>query len=387
MKVYRDAVYQAHGRISWYRLTALFRKEFYIVARDPIIFVSAILFPLVEVILFATLFNINPHHIPTTVILGEQTAITRSLLEAFKNSDYYDIKSYTSSLADANSLLSSGKVNFILQIPPGFTRDVLTHRNPEVLLVADGSNPLAVAGATSAVSGIAAHALKHDLVGAKTNDSSKPPFKINLQQRYNPTVNAKYYTLPSLIGVLLGLIMMMLSAMALSKEKSEGTMEGLLSTPAIPIEVILTKMMPYFVFGFLQFILVLLIAYFIFKLPFNGSFFLMLFCSFFYISACIGVGTFFSLRVKNPETGIQLTSQFFALNVLFSGFFFPFVGMPLWAQFIGNLLPLTHFIKLSLGIILKGSSFLEIWPHLWPIMVFTIIIFTLILSTYKQTLD
>lgn len=374
-------------RLAWHRLQALFRKEFYIITRDPIIFVTAILFPLVEMIIFAALFNINPRHLETTVVSAEQTPITRSVIEDFKNSHYYSIYNYSATLQEANYLLSAGKVQFILQIPPGFTRDIINHHTPKALLIADGSNPLAITGATSAVAGIANNSLKHDLIGPISPESSTKPYEIIVQQRYNPTANAKFYTLPNLVGLLLGLILTSLSALAMAKENNEGTMESLLTTPALPIEVLIAKMVPYIFFGFVQFILTLLIAHFIYQLPLLGNFFLLMVSAFFFICACIGVGIFFSFISKSSGSAVQMTSQFFALNVLFSGFFFPFMGMPAWAQWIGNLLPLTHFLKIIIAISLKGSTFSEVWPHLWPMTAFTLAVLILLIVSYKKTLD
>lgn len=374
-------------KFAWYRVKALSFKEFYLIMRDPVILVSAIFFPLLEVILFTVLFNVNPRHLQMSVLSGEETPMTRSLVQAFVNSKYYTINNYTITEKEADQLMSSGKSQFILQIPPGFSRDVIRGKHPNVLLVADGSNPLIVTGALSAVEGITNHALMHDLKGTLKSQQTSTPFNIIVQQRYNPTIIEKYYTVPCLVSIVLVLTMMMLSSLSIAKEKEEGTMESLLATPAQPIEVMLSKMFPYFLFGLFQFIIVLAITNLIFRVPFRGSILLILFCVSFVIIACLGIGLFFSAKTNNRSSAMQLTSQFFAINVLFSGFFFPFQGMPYWARLVGDALPITHFMRITLAIALKGSSFTEIWGDLWPIIVFMIVALVIGIKYYQQTLD
>ncbi|MHB1949532.1 MAG: ABC transporter permease [Gammaproteobacteria bacterium] len=372
---------------SFSRIGALFKKELLLMKRDPIIFVSIIIFPIVEIILFSILFNVNPRHIPTTILAGENTPITRSLIQAFINSDYFQITKYVHSESEAERLLKSGKVRFIINIPPGFSREVLRGQNPNALITADAANPLEVTGALASISGIIDQALTFDLVGPLTQTKSTTPFNLIIQERYNPDVIAQYYTVPCLISLVLGVTMLMLSSTSISKEKGEGTLESLLTTPARPIEVILSKMIPYVLFGYAQLILTLAISHFIFHVPFEGSFFLFLFAAFPLILSLLAVGLLCSVVSPDAQNAIQLASYFFALSAIFSGFFFPFVGMPYWAQWIGNSLPLTHYIRINIGISLKGNMLIDIWPDLWPIIIFMFVVMFIALRRYRQTLD
>src|SRR3990167_3033177 len=375
------------SRFSWNRIIALFIKEMYLISRDPIIFVSVILFPLVEVILFAALFNVNPRHLHTSVLIGEHTPLTRSLIESFKNSRYYDIDNFPKTESEADQLLQSGKTQFILKIQPGFTREVLRGNHPNILLMADGANPLAVTGALSAVDGIIERVTTTEMQCVLEAEKKPPAFNVIIQQRYNPSVIAEYYTVPCLMSIVLALTMMMLGGMSLAKEKGDGTMEGLLTTPARTFEVIISKMIPYIVFGYLQLILVLIIAHVIFHVPFIGNLFLLLFTALFFIGSCLGVGLVISVASKDVSNAMELTSQFFAVNVLFSGFLFPFYGMPQWAQWVGNLFPVTHFLRINLALALKGSNFIEIWPDLWPLILFMLLVVSIGIIRYRQTLD
>lgn len=370
------------------RISALFLKETYIMLRDPIIFFSIIIFPILQLILLAAIFNVNPHHLPTSVLLGENTPITRSLLSSFTNSAYFDITSFPKTEAEAERLLKSGKVRFIINVPPGFTRDVIRGNNPSALVTADASNPLIVTGALSSIGGIANQALNFDLVGPLANrNQSPPPFNLIVQQRYNPDIIAQYYTVPSLVCMMLFLTTLMLSSSSIAKEKGEGTMESLLTTPAQPIEVILAKMLPFIFLGYAQLISALLMTHFIFHIPFFGNIFLLLIADFPIIISVLGIGLICSTLGPDIFTSLQYSNYYFTVSVIFAGFLFPYDGMPQWAKAFANLLPLTHFLRINLGITLKGNTFLEIWPDLWPVLIFMFIAIILGIRLYNQTLD
>lgn len=372
---------------SFNRVGALFRKEFLLMLRDPIIFVSIILFPIVEVIFFAVLFNVNPRHIPTTIVTAENTAITRSVIQGFINSNYFQISSYANSENEAEKLLKSGKVRFIIEIPPGFTRDVLRGKSPNALVTADAANPLEVTGALSAINGIVSQALFFDLVGPLAQAKSTPPFNVIIQERYNPDVIAQFYTVPCLISLMLGVTMLTLSSTAISKEKGEGTLESLLTTPARPLEVIISKMIPYILFGYTQLLLTFAIAHLIYHVPFEGNLLLLLVVTFPLILTLLSIGLICSVVSPDAQNAIQLAMYFFTLSTLFCGFFFPFVGMPRWAQWFGNLLPLTHYMRINIGITLKGNIFTDIWPELWPIIICMFVMIFIAVKCYRQTLD
>ena len=268
-----------------------------------------------------------------------------------------------------------------------FTRDLVRGDTPELLIEADASDPVASANALAAINSLGVSALRDDLVGPLANRASAPPFTTIVHRLYNPEGITQYNIVPGLIGVILTMTMVMVTAMAMTREAERGTLENLLAMPSHPFEVMLGKIIPYILVGYIQVFLVLIGAYFIFNVPMLGSFVLLIAAVGVFIAANLALGFTFSTIAKTQLQAMQMTVFFLLPSILLSGFMFPFHGMPEWAQWLGEALPNTHFLRVVRGILLKGNGVEEILPHIWPLFVFLLVIGTLAMVRYRRTLD
>jgi ABC-2 type transport system permease protein len=375
-------------RISWSRLLAILIKEFRQIQRDRLTFAMMVGMPIIQLILFGFAINTDPKHLPMAVVTADHSEFSRSFIQGLASSDYFKITHRLQSEAAADALLAAGKVQFVLVIPPDFARRLVRGERPAVLLAADATDPSASGNALAAIANISAQALRHDLKGPLARLLPvAPAFEVRVQRRYNPDGLVRYNIVPGLIGVILTMTMVMMTSLAMTRELERGTMENLLATPARPIEVMIGKILPYILIGYLQVGVVLVAARVLFEVPMVGSLGLLSVALIAFIAANLAVGFTFSTLAKNQLQAMQLTFFFFLPSMLLSGFMFPFRGMPAWAQAIGELLPLTHFLRIVRGILLKGNQWPQIAPDLWPILLFMLAAGALALTRYRQTLD
>ncbi|HXA46108.1 MAG TPA: ABC transporter permease [Burkholderiaceae bacterium] len=374
--------------MNWSRFIAILIKEFRQIRRDRLTFAMMIGVPIIQLILFGYAINTDPKHLPLAVVIADESAFSRSLVSALENSNYFTVSARPRSEAEANRLLAEGQVQFVLVIPSDFSRQLMRGEHPVVLMAADATDPSASGNALAALEGIGRQALSRDLVGplAKLQGGDQP-FEIRVQRRYNPEGLSRYNIVPGLIGVILTMTMVMMTALAMTRERERGTMENLLATPARPFEVMIGKIVPYILIGYVQVLVILLAAHLLFEVPMLGSLGLLSFALVIFIAANLAVGFTFSTIARNQLQAMQLTFFFFLPSMLLSGFMFPFRGMPGWAQDIGEVLPLTHFLRIVRGILLKGNQFSEITPNLWPIAIFMLVAVAVALNRYRQTLD
>ena len=344
--------------------------------------------PIIQLILFGFAINTDPKHLPMAVVAADHSEFSRSFIQGLASSDYFKITHNLQSEAAADALLASGEVQFVLVIPPDFARRLIRGERPAVLLAADATDPSASGNALAAISSISAQMLRRDLVGPLAQlRQPEPAFEVRVQRRYNPDGLVRYNIVPGLIGVILTMTMVMMTSLAMTRELERGTMENLLATPARPIEVMIGKIMPYILIGYIQVAVILVAARVLFEVPMVGSLALLSVALIAFIAANLAVGFTFSTLAKNQLQAMQLTFFFFLPSMLLSGFMFPFRGMPNWAQAIGELLPLTHFLRIVRGILLKGNVWHQIVPDLWPILLFMLAAGALALRRYRQTLD
>ena len=376
------------SRFSWSRFFAVALKEFIQMRRDRLTFAMMVGIPLMQLGLFGFAINTDPKYLPTAVINADQSEFSRTFLSSLKNSGYFDLVRITQSEAEADQLLASGRVQFVVNIPLGFSRDLLRAQPPTLLIEADASDPSATSNAIAALNELARSALLRDLKGsAQAAAVGANPINLIIHRRYNPEGITQYNIVPGLMGVILTMTMIMMTGLAVTRERERGTMEHLLAMPVNPLEVMLGKIMPYIFVGYIQVVLTLLISTQVFQVPIQGSLVLLLACVLLFIAANLSVGMLFSTIARNQMQAMQMTFFFFLPSMLLSGFMFPFRGMPVWAQRLGEVLPLTHFLRLVRGIMLKGNGLLETWPHLWPLMVFMLAVIALGLKRFKRTLD
>ena len=375
-------------RFSWRRMLAVFIKEFQQMMRDRLTFAMAVGIPIIQLVLFGYAINTDPKGLPTAVISNDASVMARSLVAAVQNTGYFRITHSGTREDEGEALLAAGQVQFLLVIPGDFSQRVVRGERPALLLAVDATDPSASGNAIAALNLLATQALRHDLTGPlRALQSAPPPFELRIHKRYNPEGLSRYNIVPGLIGTILTMTMVMFTSLGMTRERERGTMENLLATPVRPSEVMVGKILPYVVIGYLQLGVVLLAAFFLFEVPMVGSFALLMAMIGVFIIANLGVGFTFSTVARNQLQAVQMTFFFFLPSMLLSGFMFPFRAMPVWAQCIGEVLPLTHFLRIVRGILLKGSTAAQLLPELWPLLAFLFVAGAIALKRYRQTLD
>ena len=373
---------------NWRRFWAVVAKEFIQMRRDRLTFAMMVGIPMVQLILFGYAINSDPKHLPTAVYSADNSVFSRTIVWGLHNSSYFDITREAKNEAEIQKLLAQGTVQFAVDIPVDFSRKLLRGERPDLLLEADATDPAAIGYAVAAINLLTTTVLDRDLTGplAKLR-GTPPPVNLVVHQHYNPENITQYNIVPGLMGVMLTMTMIIITALAITRERERGTMENLLSTPARPGEVMIGKIVPYITVGYIQVFLILLASKFLFNVPIVGSVPLLLVLTFFFIVANLAVGITFSTIAKNQLQAVQMAFFFFLPSLLLSGYMFPFRGMPGWAQDIGEVLPLTHYLRVVRGILLKGNGFAEIAPDLWPIALFLVVMLAIGIKRYRQTLD
>ena len=375
-------------RFTWHRFFAVVMKEFIQMRRDRLTFAMMVGVPMMQLILFGFAINADPKQLPTALLVADHSEFSRSFVRALENSSYFKITAQPGTEAEAERLLTEGDVQFVVNIPENFSRKLQRGERPAILVEADATDPTATGNAIATLGQLAQSGLDHDLRGTLQPLRSKPaPFEIRIHRRYNPEGITQYNIVPGLMGVILTMTMIMQTGLAMTRERERGTMENLLATPVRPFEVMAGKIVPYILVGYIQVTLILLAARLIFGVPILGSIALLYVVVLAFIAANLAVGLMFSTIAKNQMQAMQMTFFFFLPSMLLSGFMFPFRGMPNWAQNIGSVLPLTHFLRMVRGILLKGNGMIETLPHLWPIGLFLLTVVAIGLKRYRKTLD
>ncbi|MFA5204655.1 MAG: ABC transporter permease [Lentisphaeria bacterium] len=363
-------------------------KEFIQMRRDRLTFGMMVGIPLLQLVLFGYAINSDPKHLPTAVQDNDRGVFARDLTWGMKNSGYFDFRDRADDQRQVRQLLDRGDASFVLTIPPGFTRGLLRGERPQVLLEADATDPAATINAVAALNQLAERALERDFTGAVRHlKRPAPAVDLRIHPLYNPEAVTQYNIVPGLMGVVLTMTLVIITAVALTRERERGTMENLLATPVRPVEVMIGKIVPYILVGYVQVTLILLAAKFLFDVPMRGSLVLLGLVSLLFIAANLMVGVTFSTLARTQLQAVQMAFFFFLPSILLSGFMFPFRGMPRWAQWIGEALPLTHFLRNVRGVLLKGNGWAESLPHLWPVALFFAVMLAVGLVRYRRTLD
>lgn len=374
--------------MSWRRLWAMMLKEFIQLRRDRLTFAMMVGIPIMQLIMFGYAINTDPKHLNTVLVVYDQGRLTRSLAQALDNSGYFQIVNNDANAQVAADMLAQGEAQFVLTIPANFERDLIRGAYPSLLLEADAADPAATGNAIASLQSLIQSALRHDLSGAL--GYLAPPtnhFELRIHRLYNPEGITQYNIVPGLMGVILTMTMIMMTALGITREVEQGTMENLLATPIKPLEVMIGKIAPYILIGYVQVAVILLMARILFNVPFVGSLGLLLFSVMVFIFANLTIGITISSTVRNQTQAMQMSFFFLLPSILLSGFMFPFRGMPRWAQIIGEVLPNTHFLRLVRGIMLKGNGWQEAWPHLLPLCVFILVVLLIGIKKFRKTLD
>jgi ABC-2 type transport system permease protein len=370
------------------RFWAIVAKEFVQMRRDRLTFAMMVAIPIMQLVLFGYAINADPKALPTAVIVNDHSPYARSFLAAMEHSGYFRIVRALENEAQADHALASGEVQFVVTVPQQFARRLERGERPVLLVEADAADPAATSNALAALAALNHTALWRDLTGPLASlQPVPPPFEVRVHRRYNPEAITQYNIVPGLIGTILTMTMVMMTALAMTRERERGTMENLLATPVRPIEVMTGKIAPYIVVGYTQVVIILIAARLLFDVPMAGSLALLSLGLVLFIAANLAVGFTFSTLARNQLQAMQMAFFFFLPSILLSGFMFPFRGMPVWAQWIGEVLPLTHFLRILRGILLKGNGWMDIAPNVWPIALFLAVMAGIALHRYRETLD
>lgn len=376
-----------HISFAWSRILGLIRKEFIQLKRDRMTFAMLIGIPFMQLMLFGYAINADPKHLPTAVVMADDGPLVRTFLKSLENTGYFDFTVEANSYEEAAYLMKSGEVMYIVTIPEDFSKGVVRGDSPQVLLEVDATDPIASSGAMAAASQVAATSLNHDLKGVLKAEPRAPPFELVMHRQFNPENLTHYNTVPGLIGIILTMTLVMITALSLARERERGTLENLYAMPLKPAEVMIGKIIPFVIGASIQVMIVLAAAKVLFDVPMFGSFALLAICLVLFIVVNLAIGFTFSTVAKNQLQAMQMTMFFFLPSILLSGFVFPFLGMPQWAQFFGSMLPMTYFLRIIRGIMLKGAEFPEVWPHIWPLLIILAVATFVAMKRYKATLD
>lgn len=362
-------------------------KEFLQLKRDRLTFAMIVGIPIVQLLLFGYAINSDPRNMPAVLVLGEQTPFTRSLAAALDNSDYYSIME-TADEERARRALSTGEAQFAITVPSDFSRRLLRGEKPSLLVEADASDPTATGGALGAIQGIVQSVADKELKGPLASLRGSPEaFSIQVHRMYNPEGLTQYNIVPGLMGVILTMTTVMMTGLAITRERERGTMENLLSSPVRPLELMSGKIVPYILIGHIQMLIIIGMSILLFDVPFIGNPFALYVAALLFIAANLTVGVTLSSFARSQLQALQMTMFYFLPNMMLSGFMFPFAGMPKWAQVIGSALPLTYFNRSVRGVLLKGNDWAELWPSIWPVALFGIIVMFFSVRFFRRTLD
>jgi ABC-2 type transport system permease protein len=368
----------------WRRTWAMLVKEFIQLKRDRVSFAMIIMIPLIQLMLFGYAINTNPRHLPTAVLLQESSDVGRSILAALKNTQYFKVTHLVRDEAEFNRLLANGTVLFAIEIPANFERNLRRGDRPAILVASDATDPVAAGSAIAALNGVLQTALRYD---RGIPETVLPPFELRSHARYNPAGETSLNIVPGLIGTILTMTMLIFTALSVTREIERGTMESLLSMPIRPVEIMLGKIVPYIMVGFIQAALILSIGILLFGVPLLGSLLLLAMLSTLFITANLSIGYTFSTLAQNQLQAMQMSLMFFLPNILLSGFMFPFAGMPVWAQWIGEGLPLTHYLRIVRAIMLKGASMPDLHFDTAALTGLMLLAMAIAVTRFRRTLD
>jgi ABC-2 type transport system permease protein len=376
------------GGFSLNRVAAVLIKEFKQLTRDRITYAMMLAIPVVQLTLFGYAINTEPRHLPTAVLVQEDSRYARSITAALKNSLYFDFVAQARSPAELDRLLRTGDAQFAVTIPGDFSRRVARGDKAQLLVEADATDPSATGGAVAALAALPDQALAHDLTGAlAARGQAIPPFEVVVHRRYNPEAITAYNIVPGLLGIILSLTLVMMTALSVTRETERGTMETLLSTPLEPIEVMVGKLAPYVMVGLVQTVIILTMAAVLFRVPMSGGWVGLSAGIALFITGSLALGFLISTVARSQLQAMQMSFFYILPSILLSGFMFPFRGMPAWAQWIGEVIPVTHFLRVVRGSLLKGQAVGDQWRELLALTAFVCVVTALAMARYRRTLD
>jgi ABC-2 type transport system permease protein len=369
---------------SWARIRAMLIKEVIQLRRDRITFAMIVIVPLVQLLLFGYAINTTPRDLPTAVLVQESNDVGRSILKAFENTKYFKVTRQVEDEAEFDRVLAAGEVPFAVEIPLGFERALRRGEQPAILVAADATDPVASGAALGAVGPLVQTALAHDH-GLPV--SGKPMFEVRTHARYNPAANTQLNIVPGLVGIILTMTLLIFTALSVTREIERGTMESLLAMPITPVEIMIGKITPYIIVGFVQASLIIGVGMGLFGVPLAGSLSLLALLSTLFIATNLAVGYTFSTMAQNQLQAMQMAMMFLLPSMLLSGFMFPFGGMPIWAQWVGEFMPLTHYLRIVRAIMLKGSTLANLQYDALALTGLMLLVMLIAVTRFRRTLD
>ncbi|OGN43707.1 MAG: mannose-1-phosphate guanyltransferase [Caulobacterales bacterium RIFCSPHIGHO2_01_FULL_70_19] len=374
--------------ISLTRTWAVMAKEFVQLTRDRLTYAMILAMPIVQLLLFGYAINDDPRNLPTAVLVQDTGAFSRSILTALDNSGYFEITQAARSTAELDQALERGEAQFAVIIPADFTRRVVRGEGAQILVEADASDPSATSGAVAALLQLPQQALARELAGPlAARASGPPPFEVVVHRRYNPEAITAYNIVPGLLGVILSMTLVMMTSLGMARERERGTMESLLATPVRPIEVMIGKLAPYVLVGLVQAVLILVLARVLFAVPMSGGWLALGAGLLLFIVGSLALGFLISTVARTQLQAMQMSVFYMLPSILLSGFMFPFRGMPDWAQALGMAIPVTHFLRVVRGSVLKGVGLDNAGPSLLALLLFMLVVGALAMLRYRTTLD
>lgn len=375
------------SKFSWSRVYAILIKEFTQVRRDRASYTVLLAMPIIQLLLFGYAINDDPHHLKTAVLIQDPGPFSRSILAAMENTQYLDIVAEARSPSELDRMMALENASLTVTIPSDFTRRVVRHEHAQILIDADGSDPVAIGGALGALASLPTTALSHDLTGSLAPPQVGTPFEMVIHRRYNPENITAYNIVPGLLGTILSVTLVMLTSTSLTREHECGTMESLLATSVRPLEVMVGKLAPYVVVGLLQIVIILTFSRLLFDIPMAGGWGALGLGMLLFIFGSLSLGFLISAVSQTQQQANMYATFYFMPSMMLSGFMFPFSGMPAWARAIGTALPVTHFLRVVRGSVLKGYGIDQSWPSLLALGIFLAAISALAISRYRTTLD
>lgn len=360
------------------RFLAIAWKELLQLRRDrPTLAMMAGL-PVMQLMLFGYAINTDVRNIPTVVYDQDQSAESRDFVQRLKVTGFYDLRGNVQSYDEVQREMRSGHARVSVVIPVDFSEQLHAGQGTSVQLVVDGSDPQTVASATNTAASLSITRSLELVVERLAQNSlhlDASPISLEPVTWYNPELRTAVYVVPGLVGVILTMTMIMLTSMAIARERERGTLEQLIVSPVKRIELIVGKIAPYVVIGYVQMSIVFLVGRLVFRVPFAGSVGLLYGLASVFIAANLALGLFFSTLARTQQQAMQMSFFFMLPNILLSGFMFPFEAMPRPAQWLSQALPLTHFMRIVRGITLKGAGFSDVASELvWLACILAVLI-------------
>ncbi|WP_349290164.1 MULTISPECIES: ABC transporter permease [unclassified Tatumella] len=373
-------------RFSFIRWMAMVIKELHELRRDRISLAMIFLTPLLQLIILGYAVNMDPHRIPSALLNYDRGQLSQVFVSSVQNTDYFSFQRYASAEA-ARDAFVRGEVLFMVTIPEGFTQKILRGEKPQLLVQGDAIDPLTIGNALSALEQVSESMFDRDLPETLRPVTEEGSFELVVHRMFNPEGITRYNTIPGIIGSILSTTLILMTALAITRERESGAMENLLISPVTGLEVFLGKITPYVLIGIFQSLMILMFAVYLFSIPLVGSFYLLFMVLIIYIFLCLCIGITISSIAKSQLQALQISSFYFIPSVMLSGFISPFISMPVWAQMIGSCLPLTYFIRLIKAVMLKGYGVSELLPELIPLAVLGALVIFIGVKSYRKTLD